>query len=482
MFKKYRYLLFFIILISLFFWSRFSSHLQYDALEDEILAIDNNLIHSPSEQLFAPDFTHPPLWYLLMEYPTEILGLSHGIFYYRLLQVLILFVSLIFIIVYFWKKIPHKFIFLFLSLFLTNIALVHLTAQHRMYALVLSLGIFYSFYWYYLLFYKTQHSWKDFFSVGVIAALGFFSNYSMIWLIPIFPIAYLLLKKSKIALKNISTFMITFLSLISWFIPTFIENSRTSIVENQWTGEFNFYNIFQLFANYFGIIPIREEIGYLSPFAIFFVIVLLLIIFGEILIKKNKAVSILFLSSLISFSFFLIVVYLTGNSLLYPRTAIAWVLSFYIIFAHIGKFKYLRILVIVLTLLQLSQFILYFNQNRSYSEDYFFVDYRFHPIKYFTNYNFDKQSCLIPIPAWNVAATTYFLNNKIKTISPELLMNIDSNESLIPKECQIIYVLEQFSLEKNKLKKQYQDFFPDNFKLELVDTNENQNLYLLTLL
>ena len=275
MVKKHKNILIFLIFIFLFFLPRFFAHLQYDALEDEILAIDNSLLYSASEQIWAPDFTHPPLWYLLMEYPTEILRFDHHIGFYRLIQILIIFFGLSFTAIYFWRKIPHQFIIIFLYLFLTNVELVHLTSQHRMYSLVLSFGVFYTFSWFYIIKYKENKKWQDFFSVGVVAALGFFSNYSMIWLIPIFPLVYLLstdktIIKSRI--NNLIVFSVTFFLSICWFIPTFIRNALISVDLNQWTSDLNFHNVFQLFVNYFGVIPIQEDLVKIGVFAKLFII------------------------------------------------------------------------------------------------------------------------------------------------------------------------------------------------------------------
>lgn len=474
----------FLIFSLAFFVPRYFAHLQYDALEDEILSINNNLVYSTSEQLLAPDFTHPPLWYLLMEYPTSLLRYEYSIGYYRLIQISILFLGLLFTVAYFWRKIPHRFIIIFLLLFLTNTELIHLTSQHRMYSLVLSFGVFYVFDWLYLIKYKLDKKWQDFFALGIISALGFFSNYSMIWLIPIFPFVYLLSGKFEILkqrIKNLFIFITTFFVSVSWFIPIFIKNSLTSIDYNQWTSDLNYYNVFQLFVNYFGIVPIQEEIRKIGTFAIIFIVIFILILFSQLFLNKEKYIKIIFLGSFISFLFFLLTTYLTGNSLLYPRTAICIVLGFYALIASsFGSLKYSKVLVTLLIIIQLSQFFLYFNQVSYYYREYFFMDYRHHPINYFANYNFPPRSCLFTVPIWNDNAVKYFLDNKVLLVDLNLFDNIESAKLLKTDKCEAYYLLEQFSLGEKGLEEQYQIYFPFDFNRDLIEQYANQNLYLLS--
>ena len=77
-----------------FFIPRFLAHLRYGTMEDELLSMHFNLSFATKDLFVAPDHAHPPLWYVLMDWPTQILGISHGIFYYRLIQVVVLFVLL----------------------------------------------------------------------------------------------------------------------------------------------------------------------------------------------------------------------------------------------------------------------------------------------------------------------------------------------------------------------------------------------------
>lgn len=467
-----------------FFLPRYFSHLQYDALEDELLAINNNIIYSFSEQLWAPDFTHPPLWYLLMEYPTSYFMLDYDIGYYRLAQVLILFLGLLSSLAYFWRKIPHRFIVVFLLLFLTNVELIHLTAQHRMYSLVISFGVFYVFDWFYLIKYKKYKKWQDFFIVGIIASLGFFSNYSMIWLIPIFPLVYLLSGERddfRPRVKNLLIFLTTLFVSISWFVPTFIKQSLISIDVNQWTRDFNFYNIFQLFVNYFGLYPMNQNLGLINIFAIIFILILATIIFGNILIGKELFSKKTFFASFFSFFLFLTTAYFTGNSLLYPRTAISLVLAFYVgLASSFSNFKYSTILVLFLVILQSSQLLIYFNQDKYYLDGYNFTDYRRNPINYYSNYSFPQNSCMFVIPDWNIRLADYFLDNIILVEFKDVFNNESDTNSLNIEKCDNYYLLEQSSLGEERLNEQYQRYSVFNFNQELIDQHENQNLYLLS--
>lgn len=462
-----------------FFAPRYFSHSQYDALEDEILAIGNNQMNSVDKLIFAPDFTHPQIWYILMDLPTTILGLDHGIFYYRLIQVIILFCSLIFIYFYFKTKLTKDFLISFYLLFLSNIYLVHLTTQHRMYSLVLSVAIFYSFYWYDLIKNDKDKFYKNFITSSLIAALGFFINYSMIWIIPVWPLAYLLYRKNFDSLKKILVFSLVFLGSISWFIPTFIVNSTKSIVLNQWASDLTLTNALQLFGNYFGLIPIQEKLNLVNPLLI--PLIFLITLFVNKVKKSGKApfISKIFIASVFSLFLFLLTVYITKNSLLYPRPSITLIVAFYTIFAiGFSLLNKSRIFIYILLVFQLSQHALYYFQDREFSLSYFFVDYKKNTISYFKDYSFLEKSCLIPIPNWNTNAAKFFLQGVVEIIPVDRINYSQVKGSLEP--CSNSYLLEQQSIDATIIEDHRQKFFNDEFEYQFLENFENQNLYLLT--
>ena len=283
------------------------------------------------------------------------------------------------------------------------------------------------------------------------------------------------------SLNNLIVFSVTFFLSICWFIPTFIRNALISVDLNQWTSDLNFHNVFQLFVNYFGVIPIQEDLVKIGVFAKLFIITFLIIIYNLIKNKKDKILKITILSSVISFSFFLLAIFYTGNSLLYPRTAICLVLAFYLIFANsFTNFKHSKVLITLVIILQLSQFFLYYNQDNEKFKEYFFVDYKYHPIKYFTNFDYPSRSCLISIPVWNTSATKYYIKNDVKVLSAHIFKNSDSAKNFKTEECDNFYLLEQTSLGENSLRKQYKEFMPFNYKKVILDSYANQNLYLLS--
>lgn len=476
---KYYFLLciFFLIFCLIFFVPRYLAHLQYDALEDEILSIRNNEKYSISELILAPDFTHPPLWYILMDYPTSIIGLKNGIFYYRLIQVCSLFLIIVFILFVFRKKISHKFIFTFFSLFFSNVYLVHLTMQHRMYSMILGISILYSFYWYSLFKNKNIIASKHFIALALIAAIGFFINYSIVWLIPIWPLSYFLYKKNFASFRNLMIFSFSFFALTFWFAPVFMENAKQSVAANQWTPHLNFINVVQLFGNYFGFIPIEEYLYKINLAFIPFLFLILILI--KDIFKKNQLFSrTLSISILILVFGFLITVYFTKNSLLYPRTAISMVIAFYIFISHsLINNKYFKLIFIFLILLQASQFVIYFNQNKNFSKNYYSMNYRENPVNRFKEYNFKKDSCLLVVPYWNVTAARFFLNQKIQILLSD---EINSNEATKKmSNCLNTYLLIQTSIEEKILDEQIKAVLKDQYILNFVNGFENQDLYIL---
>lgn len=467
------------ILVLSFFVPRYFAHLQYDALEDEILAIGNNLMYPISSLFLAPDFTHPPLWYVLMDYPTEILGLEHGIFYYRLIQMLVLFFIVIFTLIYFQKKLPKRFLFTFFTLFLSNVYLVHLTSQHRMYAMVLGVAVFYSFYWYYLIKNKVDRSFKHFLLLGLIAALGFFINYSIVWLLPIWPLSYLFYKKTQHSLKSFFIFSTTFLLSISWFLPFFVKNVNKSIAVNQWAPQLNILNVFMMIENYFGFSSMLKDFYKLNVLFYPFIFLFLVLIFLRIKNSQLNYSKIIFAFTLLFLIIFILVVNFTGNSLLYSRTSITLVVAFYILIADsVANKRCSKLIFSALIILQVVNFFFYFNQSKDFSKNYsFFNNYRHNPIKSFQKYPFVEDSCLISVPNWNAMINNFFLGKNVKVIASNKMTNDEiMNEA---GKCSLVYILEQNTVNREDIDRYYQLILRNNFTLKLMDSFDNQDLYIL---
>jgi hypothetical protein len=474
-FKKISSFFFILAIFCLaFFIPRYFENNTYDAMEDELLSIDFNTIYSTEELLKAPDKAHPPLWYVLMEIPTKILGIDHGIFYYRLIQSLILFSFSIFSFFYFQKKIPSKTVYVFFSLFLSNIYLIHLTSQHRMYAMVIGIAIFYSLYWYQLIKINKDQSFKSFVLLGFIAALGFLTNYSIVWLLPIWPLSYLIYRRDGYALKRLLVFVATFLLLISWFIPTFI--SQTTSFANQSNITLNLINIAKLFGNYFGILPIFDlkRVNFLF---LPFIILLYILFFWQKNRKKSSYFKAILISTLLMFFCFLVVVKITGSRLFYTRVSIAIIMAFYVLIADsFNKVKYSKKIVCLLIIIQLSQFIYYFFPYRRFSIGYDLFNYRLNPIGHFREFPFKTGSCLLAVPGWNKLAAKYYLRDKVAILSLE---EFSPDNDFRLKKCSKIYVLDQISVDRSEVNWQLVKVRNMSYKLMPIKIYKNQVLYSL---
>lgn len=463
-----------------FFVPRYFASANYDALEDEILALGNNMMYSTLQLARAPDFTHPPFWYVVMDLPVFLLGLHNGIFYYRLIQVVLLFflITITFLI---FKRIRFTEKSIFISLFLTNIYLVHLTFQNRMYALVIGLSIFYLFFWDDCFRnYQKEKNYLAFIGLGLVAGLTFLTNYSFIWLLPIWPLVFVFAYKGKQLNGKFYIFAVSFLVSISWFIPYFFKNALHSIDVNQWAPEFTVFHITELVGTYFGFVPMNLDLYRINPLLYIFLLFVLYIFYRILSLKNNQALKLFLIFTFLSFFFFLFIAKQSGNSLLYARTSITLVLAFYFLFTKflitINDLLVKYFLLFSLLFLQLSQFVIYYFPTENMQSNYnLFSNYKINPISYFKKYPFPDNSCLLTIPNWNATAASYFLHDHVKVIRNNYLANSEVVKEI--QECPMSYILEQSSVDSSILKSEYERFLPDKFPLKMVDYYENQNLY-----
>ncbi len=473
--KNWRETLILMILSLLFFVPRYFAHLQYDALEDEILAIDFNQSFSLKELLQCPDPAHPMIWYLIMEAPTAFLGINNGIFYYRLIQVMLLFITIICIYL-FYRKENYSFLIAFFLLLFSNISIVHLSFQHRMFGLTISFSIIYSFYWFFILKNNLKIKFANVLFLSLFAILLFFTSYSSVWLIPIWPLTYLLYKKNFSSLKIFMQFFLIFFFGICWFLPTFFKNVAITIIGNQWAPDVNIFNFFELFANYFGMLMVYTPEKTYNSFIIPFFIVLFFIMCHSMFCSKNQSLtkSLLF-STTLSLIFFVILSKITGNRLFYPRTSFPILIPFYIIITlfFTEKNKFSNLVFSLFIVIQISQFPLYFmllDTKKIYSV----FNYTKHPISFFYEFSFPSNSCLFTIPSWNYLQAKYFLGSVVKILDTDSFLRNESNY-----ECDNIYLLDQFSVDRKVV---YQDLFQIQemgYDAFLKSSHDNQNLYLL---
>lgn len=463
-----------IVFVLAFFIPRLISSSYYEAMEDELYSIDFNNKHLVQDFIFfPPDRAHPPLWYILMDKPTEIIGAKRGIFYYRLIQIVILFVFLAISLFLFYKKLSIRFLFIFFTLFFSNTYLVHLTTQNRMYAMVLGIATLYSLYWYYLIKNNNDKSFKHFLFLGIIAAIGFLTNYSIIWLLPIWPIAYSITKKNKYSFLRLSCFFVTFLLLISWFIPTFID--QTTTFDDQAIGIFNFVTVSRLFGEYFGIL---QKVSLNSNNIVLFPFLFLLAVLFFLQLKSRKKdyfAGFLFSTLLMTVLFF-IIAYIFRNRLFYTRVSITLSIAFYVLIADsLSNIKHANKIIFALIAIQLSQFIFYFLPIRQFAE-YSTYYYRRNPLSYFRrNKQFYKDSCIISIPSWEEFSLEYYLGDKVRVIS---LDSLDMENSDNAKNCSTIYAISKKYLNNKYQNLEFARIDEIGYKLKLISKNQNLDLYL----
>lgn len=483
-FKKYSTFFLLLLFVIALFVPRYFASAQHDAIEDEILSIDLNKNNSFVDFFLSPDISHPGLWYMLMELPTHFLDVNYGIFYYRLIQVVILFASLAFSMFYFRKKFSKTFLSVFFALFLANVYLVHLTFQHRMYSLVLGIAVFYSLFWYDLIKEndKKYFSLKTSIFLGLIASLGFFTNFSMIWIIPLWPLAYFLCKRSWPAFKTALFSSLTFLLSISWYMPHFFENTEKSIVANQWAPELNVKNVFEMIGNLLGFIPVDVRLNRLNTMVVPFLVLFIFMVIWLLLKKKNKYILQIVASLLIFFGFFILAVYITDKSLLYARTVITFAVVVYIVIADIcsTNSKLIKLITFSIVILQLSQFFIYFADQEKTMNVYYLFDYRSHPIAYFKDFEFEKDSCILPMPYWNELSLRYFLGKKVRVFQTYNLSTSEVAYELVG--CSKVYLLDQVSVDRtrNAIKGGYQTISELHLNPRFIESNNDQDLYFLS--
>lgn len=474
---NYKYFIPFFILILFAFITRYFAHLQFDAMEDEILSIDFNTSYSWRILLKAPDPSHPPLWYLLMEFPTKIFAINNGILPYRLIQIFTFFILLLISVILMIKnKISTVFLLVFLTLILSNVHLTHLSIEHRMYALTIGLGIFYSFFWYLIIKKNIQLSKKYFVYLLIITYIFFFTTYSSVWIIIIWPTVYLFQNFNLKTVQKILLFFVIFFSTISWFLPTLFNNFKNSVVDNQWAPVVNFSNTIELIGQYFGLLSVNGN-GFnkvLNPIVIPFILLFAIIIIYYFKNKKDNLSKYLFVSILISFLLFVLISFFTGKRLFYSRTSITIVFVIYILLAgiYVKGDKLLKIGISILIILQLSQFLIYFFLLET-KLPYSVFNYPIHPVSKFQKYNFNFTDCLISLPRWNYLSSQYYLGDLVKVIE------IDDFFSDEIDNCNEIFLLDQTSVDRSAIAKDLSLIKQKGFVLDVVLTYDNQALYQL---
>lgn len=470
-----------IIVIALFLavvLPRYLAHTKYDATEDELIAIGNNLTYSITDFIWAPDFTHPGLWYMVSDLPTEWWKIEYGILPYRLFNstIFALFCCTSYLI--FRKKLEVRFLGLFFVLILTNFYILHVTFQNRMYGLVMGISVVYSLYWYYLIKIKPQSTYKTFMYLGLLAALGFFSSYSFIWLLPVFPLTYLFLNHAKNDVKKLMAFSFSSILAVSWFIPTFIKNITTSVGANQWAPDFNFLNVVGMVGNYLGVLSPHDSFNILNKALVPYLLLLLLLVLYQFFIKKSSFSLSLVTSFFITFALYLFSIYQTKNSLLYARTSIplALVIIVFIADTFSSSNKLHKLFVALIVVLELTQLNIYFSPNNKYELEYDFVNYRRHPTAFFSGITLGNNACLISVPNWNELANQYYFRDRAKIVA--IYYPADSSDLAAQLSgCENIYELDQVSVDRSVVDREKKIIKDAGLIETVIAKNENQVLF-----
>ncbi len=126
-----------------------------------------------------------------------------------------------------------------------------------------------------------------------------------------------------------------------------------------------------------------------------------------------------------------------------------------------------------------TEFVIYFSDKPFFINNFELFNYRQNPISYFVNYDFAKDSCLITVPPWNATAAKLFLEKKVEVIDVDRIELSEVINSL--ENCSITYILNQSSVDRFRMQDFYQKMFYADYELNLVDSNENQDLFILNL-
>src|SRR5690606_31225655 len=112
-------------------------------------------------------------------------------------------------------------------------------------------------------------------------------------------------------------------------------------------------------------------------------------------------------------------------------------------------------IMLFLVLLQASQFVFYFNQNKEFSKDIAFPDYQINTVSSFASFSFQNKSCLLPVPIWNFLASEIYYGHRVKVLSIESLLNRDFEQRMREEGCESVYIIEQTSIVEETLHEQY---------------------------
>ncbi|MBP7700834.1 hypothetical protein KA111_02110 [Candidatus Woesebacteria bacterium] len=483
--KRWKEVLIIFSFCLLFFIPRYFASNLFDPMEDEFLSFMFSRDLGFGKLLLAPDYVHPGLWYALMRIPIIFFNTGIDIGLYRSIQVLIIFFCLVFSYIHFRKKLSNSFLFIFFTLFLSNIFIVHITIQYRMFSMMLGLAVIYSLFWFELIKNKGVLSYKKVLLLSVLAVVGFFTDYSMIWIIPFWPLVYLFCQKKLNLLsshfKKIYLFFFTVFIGLIWFLPIFIQNIKQSLPDNNWLPPFNLKNILEIFGTSFGVIPL-VDLSKLNFLIVPYTLILVYIIWKTFKKNINTNLRKMFVGIFLILIFFLISNYFVNNKLFYARAILSLIPVFYILladflttFLKISPFKKIFVL---LVLIQLSQFIIYFFQSDTVFEKYSYFNFQKHPMAFFSNFPFLYNSCLLPIPGWNSTSLEYFFESKINVISIESLNDQLSDTN---KDCANIYLLDQISVERDQIdvKYDYKILTQLGYQPRKLSENYNQVLFIL---
>lgn len=426
------------------FFLRLLSTFQFDFAEDEVFALEYNQVNSVSQLVKAPDFSHPPLWYLAMD---PLVSLDWAPFELQLLQTLCFCICLLlsFILL---ENYSLKLRFLFLFILSINPFLIHYTAQFRMYSSVIGVALVtYSWFLRIVEQYATQKkapNFKEFAVFSVLMAVGLMLDYSFFWLslfLTLFTVFSWLKEKQKIWVTLLSTVIVSGI-LDLWFLPYFWKNLFTAAGANQWTPLVSFKNFLLVIGDLLGFF---NNSSLVSLFVISVGVVLLL---GILFYLRKNIIQLQFFALSGVIGLFVLLSYFFPHSFFYARVCVTLVIPLTFLFAYMiercwqrkGRSLLFPLFFFTLMALSIADYFgllahLHFAEQPNY-----YWDFHKTPIHSVLDITFPEKSCLLVIPDWTYS-TVLFNSTYIRNLSV-----LNSKKSNDVAGCLHIYYLEQMTV------------------------------------
>ncbi len=392
-----------LILLALF--SRIYSTTRYDFTEDEIFALEFNQVHSFTGLITAPDFDHPPLWYMAMD---PLVDLKPSVFTLRFVQILI-FTSAIGISFWLLSPFPLRYRVLPLGWLALNPYVIHLTAGYLMYASVLGATLI-SFSWVLRILWRNQQhriepSKRELVGLSLLMAVGLLFDYSF-FLFSCFLLVFAGLgwiqNKSRIWRVLLGSVVLSGLFDI-WYLPIFWKNLFLTAHANQWAPVPSLKEFVLLLGDLFGFV---DNLDFKWLFVNGLLIVASLLVIALLLekSKKRKSPFPFLLNQWIALggmiAAFVVLCVSFQNSFFYARVCFTFIvpITFTLIFSVIPYLKKNMFLSAVFFLFIFLTAFSFFDYYRN--TDFYYWDFHANPVKMLLNQSFPTGSCLFTTPDW----------------------------------------------------------------------------------